>query len=94
MKIEVLNKAENEIELKIFEEGHTLMSILRKELFNDPTVIHTGYMIKHPLVKEVRFYLKTKKEKSPLKALEDALRKLEEKIDEFQTNFEVAISES
>ena len=94
MKIEILNKAENEMEIKIEEEGHTLMSSLRKELFNDPTVINTGYMVKHPLIKEVRFYIKTSKEKSPIKALEDALKRLETKIEEFETKFEDVIAES
>ncbi len=94
MKIEILNKTENEIELNIYEEGHTLMNILRKELFNDPAVVHTGYMIKHPLIKELRFYIKTNKEKSPTQALEDALKRLEASIEEFETKFEHVISES
>lgn len=70
------------------------MSSLRKELFNDPAVIHTGYMVKHPLIKEVRFYIKTKKDKSPLKALQDALKRLEAKLEEFETKFEEVTSES
>jgi DNA-directed RNA polymerase subunit L len=93
MKIEILNQTEKELELRIMEEGHTLMSILRKELFNDPDVIHTGYMLKHPLIKEVRFFLKTK-EKSPKEALETALKNLSVKLDEFELKFEKAISES
>ena len=93
LKLEILNQTENELELKILEEGHTLMSVLRKELFNDSSVVHTGYMVKHPLIKEVRFYIKTK-EKSPLKALQDALKRLEVKIDEFETKFEDVVAES
>lgn len=93
MKIEILNQTENELELRILEEGHTLNSILRKELFNDPAVIHTGYMLKHPLIKEVRFYLKTKG-KPPKEALQTALKNLAAKIDEFEAKFEQAVSES
>ena len=93
MKIEILNQTEKELELRIIEEGHTLMSVLRRELFNDPDVIHTGYMLKHPLIKEVRFFLKTK-EKSPKEALETALKNLSAKLDEFEIKFEKAISES
>jgi len=93
-KIEIVNQVGNELELRIFEEGHTLMSSLRKELFNDPSVIHTGYMLKHPLIKEVQFYIKTKEDESPLKALKNALKRLEAKIDEFEVKFEDVISES
>ncbi|MHA1130812.1 MAG: RpoL/Rpb11 RNA polymerase subunit family protein [Candidatus Helarchaeota archaeon] len=91
MKIEVLNMAGNECEFRIFEEGHTLMSLLRKELFRDPSVIHTGYMIKHPLIKEVRFYIKTKEDKHPIQAIKDALKRIDGIIDEFQTKFEEAL---
>ncbi|MFX1298981.1 MAG: RpoL/Rpb11 RNA polymerase subunit family protein [Promethearchaeota archaeon] len=94
MKLEILNQTKNELELKILEEGHTLMSLLRKELFNDPSVIHSGYMVKHPLIKEVRFFIKTSEDKNPLEALRDALKKLDVKIDEFQTKFEDITSES
>ena len=92
--IKILKKTENELELVLTGEGHTLMSILRKELFNDPSVIHTGYMVKHPLIKEVRFYIKTKKDKKPLQALKDALKRLEGLIDEFETKFEDVMAES
>ena len=91
MKIEVLNMAENECEFRILEEGHTLMSLLRKELFKDPSVIHTGYMIKHPLIKEVRFFIKTKPEKPPVQALKDALKNIDGIVDEFQAKFEDAM---
>lgn len=92
--IKILKKTENELELVLTGEGHTLMSILRKELFNDPSVIHTGYMVKHPLIKEVRFYIKTKKDKKPLQALKDALKRLEGLIDEFETKFKDVMAES
>ncbi len=94
MKFEILKHAENELELIITGEGHTLMSILRKELFNDASVIHSGYMVKHPLIKEVRFYIKTKKDKPPLQALQDALKRLENTIDEFETKFDDVMAES
>ena len=93
MKIEIINQTENELELRILEEGHTLMSILRKELFNDPAVVQTGYMLKHPLIKEVRLYLKTKG-KNTKEALQTALKNLSAKIDEFEAKFEQAVSES
>lgn len=94
LKLEILNKTENECELRVFEEGHSLMSVLRKELFNDPLVIHAGYMIKHPLIKEVRLYVKTIKDKKPIDALVDALKRLEGKIDDFEVKFEEALAES
>lgn len=92
--IKIQKSTENELELVLTGEGHTLMSVIRKELFNDPSVIHTGYMVKHPLIKEVRFYIKTKKDKSPLQALRDALKRLEGNIDEFETKFEDTMAES
>lgn len=94
LNIEIITNKEDELELKLAGEGHTLMNILRKELFNDPSVTHAGYMIKHPLIKEVRFYIKTKKETTPIEALKGALKRLEGTIDEFESIFEVALSES
>lgn len=93
-KIEVLNQTDTELELRIFEEGHTFMNLLRKELFNDPSVSHAGYLIKHPLIKEVRFYVKVKGDISPIEALKKALKRLEEKIDEFETTFESISTET
>ncbi len=94
MDAEIVINKEDELEIRLKGEGHTLMSALRKELFNDPSVIHAGYMVKHPLIKEVRFYVKTKKETTPLEALREALKRLEGKIDEFESTFEVALSET
>ena len=94
MDLEIIINKENELEINLKGEGHTLMSIIRKELFNDPFVIHAGYMVKHPLIKETRFYIKTKKESTPLEALKGALKRLEGRIDEFESTVEVALSES
>jgi DNA-directed RNA polymerase subunit L len=82
------------LELVLKGEGHTLFNLLRRELFNDPMVIHAGYMIKHPLVKEVRFYVQTKEGSSPKEAVKNALKRLDGKIDEFQIVFEEVMSES
>lgn len=92
--VETVVKKEDELELVIKGEGHTLMSLLRKELFQDPSVIHTGYMIKHPLIKEVKLYVKTNGEKTPQKALEDALKRLDSNLDELRAKFDDVLAET
>ena len=89
MKVEVLAKSEeeNSIELRIVGEGHTLCVPLRSILFEDKDVEFAGYRIKHPLMPEPILYIKTNKNKTPIEALKDAIKKLIERSDEFSTKF-------
>ncbi|MHA1264201.1 MAG: RpoL/Rpb11 RNA polymerase subunit family protein [Candidatus Helarchaeota archaeon] len=93
-QIQVVTDEPTKFEMIVKGEGHTLFNLLRKELFNDPAIDHAGYMIKHPLIKEVRLYVKTKKETTPKEAIKNALKRIEAKIDEFKIKFEEKLSES
>jgi len=93
MDVKIINKDEDSLEIQILGEGHTLCTNLKQILFEDNSVKFAGYMIKHPLMAEPRFYIKTDKSKTPRQALLDACKVLEKRCDEFRELLNKAIKE-
>lgn len=84
MELELLNKDENSMMVKIVGEDHTLCNLLRKTLHEDKHVISASYMIKHPILEHPKFYVKVKKGRSPRRALADAAGRVIESCDELR----------
>ena len=72
MELELVEKGEGSLLIKVREEDHTLCNLLRKALYDDKYVIAASYVIEHPLTEPPKFYVKTKKGKTPERALMDA----------------------
>lgn len=87
VKIEVIEEGKNKLKLKIKGETHTILNLIRKELFNDPSIEFAGYKIKHPLKDEAIFTLTTVK-KSPKKAIKDAIERLQKTISKLKIEIE------
>lgn len=82
MQIEVLKSSKDEIQFKIFDVDHTIGNLLKEELSDDSGVIMAGYRKEHPLLKYSVFVLRTKG-KNPKTALNQAIGRLSDKLDEF-----------
>ena len=82
MEIKVLEKSKTKLGFNLIEEGHALCNSLKKELWNDKEVNVSGYFIEHPSVGMPTFVVESKG-KEPIKALEDAAKRLKKKNSEF-----------
>lgn len=84
MELELLEKKDESLLLKIIGENHTLCNLLREELHKDENVVSAAYTIEHPLTEPPKFYVKTKKGKSPERALKDAAARIAEQLEDLQ----------
>ncbi|WP_455364394.1 DNA-directed RNA polymerase subunit L [[Eubacterium] cellulosolvens] len=88
MKIKIIAEEGNELKIEIEGEGHTLGNLLQQELLEDKKVEIAGYDVPHPLINSAIVYIRTLGRKSPRKSLQEALKRLQDKIDTFQENVE------
>ncbi len=81
MNIKIVRVTENEAEIEFLDEGHTFLNVLKHSLLQDPQVELATYDVKHPMISNPIFYLKTES-KDPLTALRDASLRLKDEFDE------------
>ena len=84
MELELVEKGEGSLLIKVREEDHTLCNLLRKALYDDKYVIAASYVIEHPLTEPPKFYVKTKKGKTPERALMDAAGRVAKQLEELR----------
>ncbi len=84
MELELVEKGEGSWLIKITGEGHTLCNLLRTELAKDESVASAAYTIDHPLTEPPKFYVKTKKGKSPERAITDAVDRIIEQLEDLR----------
>jgi len=80
MNIKIIRVTKDEAEIEFLDEGHTFLNVLKYSLLQDPQVESATYDVKHPMISNPIFYIKTES-KDPLKALQDASLRLK---DEFE----------
>jgi DNA-directed RNA polymerase subunit L len=80
MNIKIIRVTKDEAELEFLDEGHTFLNVLKYSLLQDPQVESATYDVKHPMISNPIFHIKTES-KDPLKALQDASLRLK---DEFE----------
>lgn len=90
MRIKTIKKSKDELKLEIEGEGHTFCNLLQNTLVEDRSVTNTGYDTPHPLTEKSIIYIKVKKDGNPRKVLERALKKINQRIDEFLSEFKKA----
>lgn len=92
MKIKVLKRSKNELELELAGEGHTFCNALSATLLKDDTIDFAGYNIAHPLIAQPVFYIRMKGRKKPETALIEASKKLHQELIDLQKAFQIALS--
>ena len=80
MNIKIIRVTKDEAELEFLDEGHTFLNVLKYSLLQDPQVESATYDVKHPMISNPIFYIKTES-KDPLKALQDASLRLKDEFD-------------
>jgi DNA-directed RNA polymerase subunit L len=71
MLAEISDTKENDIELTIREEDISILYIIQHELLKEKSVDFAGVILKHPLIKEYKMRVTTKR-KDPVEAIQDA----------------------
>jgi len=84
VELELVEKGEGYLLIKVRGEDHTLCNLLRKTLHEDKYVVAASYAIEHPLTEPPKLYVKTKKGKTPERALTDAAEQVAEQLEELQ----------
>ncbi len=80
MNIKIIRVTEDEAEVEFLDEGHTFLNVLKHSLLQDPKVEIATYDVKHPMISNPIFYIKTES-KDPLKALREASLRLKDEFD-------------
>jgi len=89
MELEIVNKDENSITIKIIGEDHTFCNALRKVLQSDEMVSAAAYSIEHPLLEQPKFYVKVKRGRP-----ETALTRAAEQIIEYCVDLKRQLSKA
>jgi DNA-directed RNA polymerase subunit L len=77
MNIKIIRLTKDEAEIEFLDEGHTFLNVLKYSLLQDPQVESATYDVRHPMISNPVFYIKTGS-KDPLKALQDASLRLKD----------------
>ncbi|HHD16887.1 MAG TPA: DNA-directed RNA polymerase subunit L [Euryarchaeota archaeon] len=87
MKLELISKEKNSMELKIHDEGESLLIPLKNQLLSDEVVEYANYNVRHPKLDTPPFYFKVRSGK-PQNALKKACRALSNTYKEMLVQFQ------
>ncbi len=82
MELTILNKTDNEINIKIAGETHTLLNALKTALLKNKHVKIATYDIKHPTISDPVLFVRTDGE-DPIEVIKSASLELVKQFDEF-----------
>ncbi|KCZ70678.1 DNA-directed RNA polymerase, subunit L [Candidatus Methanoperedens nitroreducens] len=82
MELTIINKTENEINIKVAGETHTLLNALKSVLLNNEHVEIATYDIKHPTISEPVLFVRTDGA-DPIEVIKKASGELVKQCDEF-----------
>ncbi|MEO9295439.1 MAG: RpoL/Rpb11 RNA polymerase subunit family protein [Nitrososphaera sp.] len=71
MLAEITDFKDNEIEIKVREEDISVFYIVQHELLKEKSVDFAGVMLQHPLTKDFKMRVATKR-KDPMEVIQDA----------------------
>ncbi len=75
MELNILEETKDSIKIEIQEASHTLVNLLRRELWNNKDTTFASYNLKHPLVSHPVLNLKSKKPRKNIQETIDSLKK-------------------
>lgn len=91
MELNILSKTENELEVELKGETHTLLNLLKERLIKDNRVEIVFYDMKHVSISDPILYVKTDGT-NPIEVLKDAAKIIISQCDEFIDVFSKAIN--
>ncbi len=87
MKLTILSKTDNELEIQIQGENETLLNPIKQALLGDKDVEFAEYIIEHPSLSIPKIFLRTKGKVKPDLVLKRTIKNLVAEFDEFETQF-------
>jgi DNA-directed RNA polymerase subunit L len=82
MELTILKKTDNEINIKVAGETHTLLNLLKTALLNNKHVDIATYDIKHPTISEPILFVRTDGV-DPIDVIKKATKELIKECNEF-----------
>lgn len=87
MEMNVKSETDNKILCEIEEIDHTLLNLLKEELYKVKGITAASYNIEHPLIKKANFYVETDGKIKPRDAVKEAIMNIKREIKDFRTAF-------
>lgn len=87
MKLTVLSKKDNEMEIEVLGENETLLNPIKQALLNDKDVDFAEYIIEHPSLSVPKIFIRTKGKAKPDVVVKRTIKALIAEFDEFETAF-------
>lgn len=87
MKLNVLSKTDNELEVEVRGETETLLNPIKQALLADKDVDFAEYIIEHPSLSVPKIFIRTKGKAKPDVVLKRTIKALIAEFDEFETKF-------
>lgn len=91
--MKVLRESDEELEVQFDGEAPTIFILLKEELDKDENVSMCAWKYNHPLEKNLIFYVKTTNGKKPREVILDALKRLLDRINNFEKEYNKIINE-
>lgn len=88
MRLRLLSKEDNRLEIAFGGEGHTLLNLLQSLLLKQEGVKMAGYSKPHPLMDRTILFVSTEGDKPPEVALIEAAEEGKRLLKEFLKEFE------
>ncbi len=92
MELELLERDDDSLLIKIVGEDHTFCNLLREELLRDESVVSASYTVEHPLNEYPKFYIKVKKGKTPERVFIDAAARVSERLEDLRKQLQKVIN--
>jgi len=83
LKLRVIKKDKNFLEVVLEGEEHSFPNLLRETLLEDDDVEFASYVMEHPQLGNPKLIVKTKG-RSPESAIKSALKKIEKRASDFE----------
>ena len=90
MEIETIEETPKRLIIEVRGENHTLMNVLKNQLWNNAHVKVAAYNVKHPLIGIPQLIVETDGNVKPRKAIIDASEKIRKDVEKFRTAFKNA----
>ena len=91
MEIEILEETKNKIHFRVKGEDHTILNLLKEELWKDSDVKIAAYRMDHPLVGVPEMTVEVTQGNDAKRAIKEAVKRLEKTLEKFKEEFKSEI---
>ncbi len=93
LKIEILEQTPNYLRIRVFDDPHTYLNLLKEYLVSREEVALVGYARERTFEDVAVFEIRTNGSADPIALIEEATHEIENMVDTFVSVLEKALSE-